>query len=55
MLALLDRLEPPFRLIGELSYESGLRLLESLAVRGKDIDLDRRQIMMHRGRDPSTI
>jgi integron integrase len=50
VLALLDRLEPPFRLIGELLYGSGLRLLESLAVRVKDVDLDRRQIMVRRGK-----
>ena len=49
-LAVLDQLEPPFRLIGELLYGSGLRLLESLRVRIKDIDLDRRQILVRRGK-----
>jgi integrase len=49
-LALLDHLVPPFRLIGEILYGSGLRLLESLAIRVKDIDLDRRQIMVRRGK-----
>lgn len=50
VLAVLDRLEPPFRLIGELLYGSGLRLLESLAVRVKDVDLERRQLMVRRGK-----
>ena len=50
VLALLDRLVPPFRLIGELLYGSGLRLLEALAIRVKDVDLERRQIMVRRGK-----
>jgi len=49
-MALLDRLVPPFRLIGELLYGSGLRLLEALSIRIKDVDLDRRQIMVRRGK-----
>ena len=39
-MALLDHLAPPFRLIGELLYGSGLRLLEALSIRIKDVDLD---------------
>ena len=50
VLALLDHLEPPFRLIGEILYGSGLRLLESLSLRVKDVDLDRHQIMIRRGK-----
>jgi integron integrase len=49
-LALLDHLVPPFRLIGELLYGSGLRLLESLMIRVKDVDLERHQIMVRRGK-----
>jgi integron integrase len=50
VLALLDRLEPPFRLLAELLYGSGLRLLEALAIRVKDVDLERHQIMVRRGK-----
>lgn len=50
VLALLEHLAPPFRLIGELLYGSGLRLLEALAIRIKDVDLERRQIMVRRGK-----
>jgi integron integrase len=48
VMALLDQLGPPFRLIAELYYGSGLRLMEALALRVKDIDLDRRQIRVRR-------
>jgi site-specific recombinase XerD len=48
--ALLEHLEPPFRLVAELLYGSGLRLLESLSIRVKDVDLDRHQIMVRRGK-----
>src|ERR1700722_7928492 len=50
--ALLDRLEPPFRLIGEILYGSGLRLMEALAIRIKDVDIERRQITVRRGKGP---
>src|SRR5262249_42569570 len=50
VVALLDHLEPPFRLIGEILYGSGLRLMECLALRIKDVDLDRRQITVRRGK-----
>jgi integron integrase len=50
VIALLDRLEPPFRLIGEILYGSGLRLLECLAIRIKDVDLERHQITVRRGK-----
>ncbi|WP_437596563.1 tyrosine-type recombinase/integrase [Sorangium sp. So ce590] len=43
-LALLEHFVPPFRLIGELLYGNGLRRLEALSLRVKDVDLDRRQI-----------
>jgi integron integrase len=48
--AVIDRLEPPFRLIGEILHGSGLRLLECLSLRIKDVDLDRYQIMIRRGK-----
>ena len=48
--ALLEHLEPPFRLVAELLYGSGLRLLESLSIRVKDVDLDRHQITVRRGK-----
>ncbi len=38
VMVLLDHLEPPFRLIGELLYGSGLRLLECLSIRVEDVD-----------------
>ena len=40
VLAVLDKLDPPFRLIGEILYGSWLRLLECLSVRVKDVDLE---------------
>jgi integron integrase len=48
--AVKDQLEPPFRLIGEMLYGSGLRLLECLSIRIKDVDLNRHQIMIRRGK-----
>lgn len=48
--ALLEHLHPPFRLMGDLLYGSGLRLLECLSIRVKDVDLDRHQITVRRGK-----
>ena len=45
-----SQFEPPFWLIGEILYGSGLRLLECLSVRVKDVDLERRQIMVRCGK-----
>jgi len=50
VLLVLDRLAPAFRLVGDLMYGSGLRLSECLAIRIKDVDLERRQIMVRRGK-----
>ena len=48
--ALLDQLHPPFRLLGELLYGAGLRVNEALALRIKDVDLDRHPITVRRGK-----
>ena len=50
VMALLEHLDPPLRLLAELLYGSGLRLMEALSLRVKDVDLDRRQIMVRRGK-----
>jgi len=49
-IALLERVEPAHRLIAEILYGSGLRLLECVSIRIKDVDLERRQIMVRRGK-----
>jgi integron integrase len=46
----LEHLEPPFRLMGEILYGSGLRLSECLSLRVKDVDIDRQQLMIRRGK-----
>lgn len=48
--ALLAHLEPPFRLLGQLLYGCGLRLQEALSLRVKDVDLERHQITIRRGK-----
>jgi len=47
---LLEALEEAHRLPAALLYGSGLRLLEALELRVKDIDFDRRQIQVHDGK-----
>jgi integron integrase len=47
---LLARLEGPAWLICAMLYGGGLRLLEALQLRVKDIDLDRREIIVRRGK-----
>ncbi len=44
--AVLVRLEEPYRLVAELLYGSGLRLLEALRLRIKDVDLARRELRL---------
>lgn len=48
--AVLNELSGIFRLIGLLLYGSGLRLTECLELRVKDLDLERRQIIVRRGK-----
>jgi integrase len=48
--AVLERLERPLRLMGEILYGSGLRLAECLSLRVKDVDLDRQQLVIRCGK-----
>jgi integron integrase len=48
--SLLEHLVGAHRLIAALLYGSGLRLLEGLELRVKDIDFDRHQIVVRRGK-----
>ena len=48
--ALLAHLREPYLLVAELMYGSGLRLQECLSLRVKDIDFDRRQIVVREGK-----
>ena len=48
--AVCGRLEGVYRLVARLLYGSGLRLLECLTLRVKDIDLVRREIRVRRGK-----
>jgi integron integrase len=47
---LLDAVEAPYRLPAALLYGGGLRFMEVLRLRVKDIDLDRRQISVRDGK-----
>jgi integron integrase len=47
---LLENLDEPHRIPAALLYGAGLRLLEALQLRVKDIDFDRRQIQVHDGK-----
>ena len=46
---LLGAMEGTMRLMAELMYGSGLRLMELLSLRVKDVDLDRRQLVIRAG------
>ncbi|MGI8499349.1 MAG: integron integrase [Gemmatimonadaceae bacterium] len=48
--ALLGRMRDPSRLCATLMYGSGLRILECLSLRVKDIDLDRHEIVVRGGK-----
>jgi integron integrase len=47
---LLEQLRDPARLCARLMYGGGLRLLECLTLRVKDVDLDRREIVVRDGK-----
>ena len=46
----LGQLEGGYRLVGTLLYGSGMRLLECLTLRVKDVDLERGEIWIRRGK-----
>ena len=48
--ALLDRLQEPHRLVASLLYGSGLRLMETLQLRVKDVDFNSRQLTVRAGK-----
>jgi integrase len=48
--AALDQLEDPGRLCAALMYGSGLRITECMTLRVKDIDIDRREIVVRAGK-----
>ena len=48
--ALLTRLACPYHLVGGLLYGGGLRLLEALHLRVKDVDLEGREILVRDGK-----
>jgi integron integrase len=50
VMAVLDRLDPDKRLICGLLYGSGLRLLEALQLRVKDIQFERGELVVRRGK-----
>jgi integrase len=47
---LLEAVDAPYRLPAALLYGGGMRLMEALRLRVKDIDLDRRQISVRDGK-----
>jgi integron integrase len=47
---LLRELSPPFHLVGLLLYGAGLRLMESLRLRVKDVDFTHRQLLIRDGK-----
>src|SRR5262249_34094350 len=46
----LSKLDLPYRLMGQLMYGSGLRLLECLRLRVKDLDFGRGEILVREGK-----
>ncbi len=48
--AVLSQLENPYRVLAELMYGSGLRLLESVRLRVREVDFERREILIRDGK-----
>lgn len=48
--AILAELEAPHRLVATLLYGSGLRLMEALRLRVKDLDFDRKEVTVREGK-----
>lgn len=48
--SLLAQMRPPVRLIAEVMYGGGLRVGEACGLRLKDVDLDRQQVTIRRGK-----
>lgn len=48
--SLLAQLRPPARLIAQVMYGGGLRVGEACSLRVKDVDLDRQQVTIRRGK-----
>jgi integron integrase len=48
--AVLTQMRPPTRLIAQVMYGGGLRVGEACALRVKDVDLDRQQVTIRRGK-----
>lgn len=49
-LRLLDRVDPTSQLLARMMYAAGLRVGEACSLRVKDVDLDRRQVTIRRGK-----
>ena len=50
VLAALGAARPPYLLVGQLLYGAGLRLMEGLQVRVKDLDLERGELLVRAGK-----
>ncbi|MEM8737807.1 MAG: integron integrase [Planctomycetota bacterium] len=48
--AVLDAMNPPWRLVGELMYGSGLRVAEACGLRVKDVQLERGRVHVRSGK-----
>lgn len=49
-MAVIERLDPPYRLMASLMYGAGLRVVETARLRVKDLDFSRRVIVVRDGR-----
>jgi integrase len=48
---LLDQLQPPWKLMAQVTYGGGLRLMELLRLRVKDVDLQQEIITIRGGKE----